>query len=275
MKRSIIIIVAVIGLLFLYTSTHKEKEIVDSTSTLEETQSPNDPFTVGERSRYVIAWQGIPVGQATATVESLINFKDYEVYKIVVHAETNNFLSMLFRINDTFVSYMDRKKLISRHYEATIREGDYKKDLVVDYDFKNLTATYKNLQDGSVKTCSIEKDVQDPVSTAYYLRTMPIEEGSKIELVVNHSEKNYEISGEVEKKTEFDTKKIGTFEAFLIKPYLKTGEEKLKRTATWGYLSADERRLILYVNIKAIEIPWLGEVTATLESIEYIPPTEN
>jgi hypothetical protein len=289
MKKTLLIITIIIVLVFLYIFIKNVpitpdlifrqnifiKEKVTTLSASEKITSFNEPFTVGERFHYIIAWQGIPVGEATATIESLINFNNYEVYKIVVKAQTNDFLSKLFKIDDTFISYMDRNRLISRHYEAIIREGKYKKDLVVDYDFENLTATYTNLQDGSVKQCQIEKDVQDPVSAAYYFRTIPMDEGKEIELVVNHSEKNFKIYGDVEGKTEFDAQNIGTFEAFLIKPYLKTGDKKLRHTNIWGYLSADEKKLILYVNIKALEIPWLGEVTATLDRIEYISPTEN
>ena len=32
----------------------------------------------------------------------------------------------------------------------------------------------RNLKDGSVKTCPINKDVQDPVSAFYFFRTVPL-----------------------------------------------------------------------------------------------------
>jgi len=273
-KRLILVVLILLGFLSFVIYRQKSEHPTYDKTYSDEAFKFDVPFKVGEKLHYVIAWQGIPVGDATVTVETLMPFKDYEVYKIVVHAKTNAFLSMLFKIDDTFISYIDKDKLISRRCENIIREGNYKKDLIVDYDSKKLIATYTNLGDGSVKTCPIEKNVQDPVSAAYFFRTIPMNVGDEINLVINHSEKNYVISGDVEKKTTFNLRKIGTFEAFLIKPYLKLDNKKLKRANTWGYLSADEKRIILYVNIKVLEIPWIGEVTATLANIEYVSPTQ-
>ena len=57
----------------------------------KEIPEPNLRFKVGERLTYLVAWKGIPVGIATATIEELMTFKEYEVYKIVVVAKTNDF----------------------------------------------------------------------------------------------------------------------------------------------------------------------------------------
>ncbi|MBN1354025.1 MAG: DUF3108 domain-containing protein [Candidatus Omnitrophica bacterium] len=233
---------------------------------------PEPSFTVGEKATFVIAWKGIPVGRATAAVEELTKFKEYNVYKIAVTARTNEFLSKLFRVEDRFTSYVDRDTLTSRHFETIQREGRYKKDLVVDYDFEKGIAFYKNLRDNTVKTCPIEKDVQDPVSAAYYFRAMPQKLGDELRMVVNLNEENYEIIGCIEKKRVITIPVLGTFEAFLIKPYVKLGGKRQKRAKAWGYVSADERRLGLFGVIKVLEIPWVGEITGTLEKLEYIKP---
>ena len=227
------------------------------------------PFTVGEKLTYLMAWKRIPVGTATVTVEALTTFKGYDVYKIVVTAKTNVFLSKLFKVEDTFTSYMDRDKLISRRYEATIREGRYKKDLVVDYDFAKHLATYRNLTDGSVKTTPVEKNVHDPISAAYFFRTMSLKTGDKIKITVNLCERNYVIFADVEKMVTADLPESGTFEAFMIKPYIELEGKRQKRAMARGYISAGKRRLVLYAVIKVLEIPWIGNVTATLREISY------
>ncbi|MEE9500291.1 MAG: DUF3108 domain-containing protein [Candidatus Omnitrophota bacterium] len=236
----------------------------------QEIAEPKPSFIVGEKFTYLIAWKGIPVGTATATIEELTTFKEYEVYKIVVIAETNDFLSKLYRVEDRFTSYMDKDKLVSRHYEAIQREGKYRKHLVVDYDFQKYIATYKNLKDGSVKTCRIEKNVQDPVSAAYFFRTVPLRVGDKIKIIVNLNEKNYDIFGAIDKRASITLSEMGTFDAFLIKPYVKLKGKRLRRANVWGYLSADKKRLGLFWVLKVLEIPWIGEVTATLKKVEYI-----
>jgi len=240
----------------------------------EEIASPAPSLTVGERFTYLIAWKGVPVGTATTTIEGLTTFKGYEVYKIVVTVKTNDFLSKLYKIEDTFISYMDKDKLISRHYETVQREGNYRKSLVVDYDFQKYIATYKNLKDGSVKTCPIEKNVQDPVSAAYFFRTVPVKVGDKIKITVNLNEKNYDLFGNVEKRASITLSELGTFDAFLIRPYVKLKGKRQRRASVWGYFSADKKRLGLFWVLKVLEIPWIGEVTATLKKVEYISPSQ-
>ena len=236
---------------------------------LTEIAEPAARFTVGEKFTFIAAWKGIHVGTATATVSELTDYKGYEVYKIVVVAKTTEFLSKLFRVEDTFVSYMDKDKLISRGFEATIREGRYKKDLVVDYDLEKNIAIYKNLKDGTVKTCPVEENVQDPISAAYFLRAAPLKVGDSVQVTVNLNEKNYEIFANIEKRSCITIPGMDTFDAFLVRPYVKLEGKRQKKGTAWGYLSSDNRRIALYMVVRVLEIPWIGNVTATLAKIEY------
>lgn len=270
MKRRIFVILLLAIFVTGCARTARIRRPVVSEAVSEEIPEPAPFFTVGEKFTYLIAWKGVPVGRATATIEGLTSFKGYEVYKIVVVAKTNDFLSKLYKVEDTFISYMDKKRFISRRYEAAQREGNYKKDLVVDYDFQKCVAMYKNLRDGSLKTCPIKKDVQDPVSAAYFFRTMPVKVGDEIKITVNLNKKNFEIFGRIDKKALVTTPELGTFEAFFVKPYIKLKGKRQRRAKIWGYLSADKRRLGLCMVVKVLEIPWVGEITATLEKVEYI-----
>jgi len=237
---------------------------------IEKIAEAQKTFTVGEQLTYAISWKGIPVGRATATIEEITTIDGYEVYKIVVVARANDFLSKIYKIEDTYTTYMDTKKFISRRYEAIRREGNYKKDLVVTYDFDKLIAYYKNLRDGTVKTCPIDKNVQDPVSASYFCRTISANVGETIELAVNLNEKNYKIYGFIEKRALVTLPKLGAFNAVLVKPYVKLDGKRQKRANAWGYFSTDERRLGLYGFVKVLELLWIGEITATLEKVEYL-----
>ena len=147
----------------------------------------------------------------------------------MVAAKTNQFLSKLFPVTDTYTSYMDKERLISRRYEASLREGRYKKDLVVDYDSKKNVATYTNLTDGTVKACPTRKNVRDPICAAYYLRTVPLKSGDKINIDVNLCEHNYEVIGDITKKVHVSIPEVGTFDEFLIRRYVKLNGKRQKR----------------------------------------------
>ena len=241
----------------------------------ESTPIHENPFQIGEKLTYLITWNRLPVGTATTTVEKIMPFLDYEVYVVRVLAKSNDFLSRLFRIEDTFISYIDRKKLTSRHFEAIIKEGQYRKHLLVDYDFDKGIAFYHNLTDGSVKTCPIEKEVHDSVSAVYFARTIPLKPGGNIELTVNVSEENYRVYANIEKKVSLTLPEMGGFEAFLIKPYMMLDGKRQKRAKTSGYVSADEKRIPLLIIMRVLEIPWIGGVTATLRKIEKVAPAQD
>lgn len=275
MKKRIFVILALLAFVSGCAKTARIGRPSIGEMASQEIAEPESSFTVGERFTYLIAWKGIPVGTATATIEALTTFKEYEVYKIVVTVKTNDFLSKLFRVEDRFTSYMDKDALISRHYEAVQREGKYRKNLVVDYDFQKYIATYKNLKDGSVKVSPIEKNVQDPVSAAYFFRTVPVRIGDEIKITVNLNEKNYDIFADIDKSATITLPEMGTFDAFLIRPYVKLKGKRERRANVWGYLSGDKNRLPLLWVLKVLEIPWIGEVTAALKKVEYISPSQN
>ena len=246
------------------------------TSLGEKILKRESTLPVGEKCSFYISWQNIPVGKATATVEGITRFKGNRVYKIVVNAKTNDFISAIFKIDDTFTSYVDCRTLTSRRFEAVLREGSYRKNLVVDYDYPGRIAIYRNLLDGSVKKCPIKKNVQDPVSAAYFFRTLPLKIGDKVKITVNSCEQNYEISSMVTAAAPYRASRMRrTFNIFALKPYLKLKGNAYKRAKAWGYISADEKRFFLYINLNILEIPWLGEITAKLEKVEYISPAKD
>jgi len=231
-------------------------------------------FIVGEKFTYLAAWKGIPVGSATVTLEELTIVNGFEVYKIVVRAQTNKFLSRIFKVDDVFTSYMDKDKLVSRRYEGLIREGNYRKNLIVNYDDKKNLAVYRNLTDGSTKTCLTLENVRDPICAAYFFRTIPLKTGDQVQMAVNLCENNYELIGNIMKTADVDLAGLGRFNAFLVEPYIKLKGKLQKRATARGYISADKKRLGLFMVLRVLEIPWIGEVTATLKKVEYVNKDE-
>ncbi|MBF0494367.1 MAG: DUF3108 domain-containing protein, partial [Candidatus Omnitrophica bacterium] len=146
------------------------------------------------------------------------------------------------------------------------KEGKYRKHLVVEYDMDKLKATYTNLTDGSVKTCDIDKVIHDPVSAMCYFMTVPVNVGDKLKMIINVSERNYELYGVIECIKELFISKIGKFNAYRVRPYALLNGEEFKKGHGYMYFDVSSRRYPLY---GVIFIPF-GRVTAVLESIEQI-----
>ncbi|MEA3489834.1 MAG: DUF3108 domain-containing protein [Candidatus Omnitrophota bacterium] len=223
-------------------------------------------FHVNKRLVYLMAWNNIPVGKVIAESGDIIDYRGYKVRVMTVVTESNKFLSKIYRIEDTYTSYVDVRTVSSRRYEADRREGNYRKHLVVEYDFDKMEARYTNLTDGSVKTCPIEKSVQDPLSAIYYFMTKPVKPGEDVSMTINLNEKNYKLFGRVGKIEVIKLPLLGLFPAFKVRPYAELKGRRVKKGRAWMYFTADENRYPLY---GVVLIPF-GRVTATLRSVEDI-----
>ncbi|NQT33371.1 MAG: DUF3108 domain-containing protein [Candidatus Omnitrophica bacterium] len=224
-------------------------------------------FKTRKRLTYLIAWNNIPVGRITAESRGIEKYQGKGIYIAKVVTESNKFLSKIYRVEDTYTSYVDAQTMTSLRYEADRKEGNYRKHLIVEYDFDALEAIYTNLTDGSVKRCKIEKDVQDPLSAACRFTTLPLEPEELISMTINLNEKNYKVYGKIENVNAVGLPHLGTFPAFMLRPYVELNSKRWKKGKGRFYFSADENRYPLY---GIVWIPF-GRVTATLRSIEDLP----
>lgn len=219
---------------------------------------------VKKRYIYLMAWNGIPVGRIIAEFGDVTEYRGRKVYDVRLVTESNKFLSKIYRVEDKYHSYVDVETITSRWYEADRHEGNYRKHVVVEYDFEKMEAIYTNKTDGSVKRCEIFPGVQDPLSTVCYFMTLPVKLGEKVTIKVNLNEKNYEVIGDIEKLEAIRLPGIGVFPAFKIKPTAVHNGKQYKKGRGYLYFSAYKDRNPLY---GAVQIPF-GKVTATLRSIE-------
>lgn len=221
-------------------------------------------FHVRKRLTYLIAWNCIPVGKITAESGDIKKYQGREVYVMKLVTESNEFLSRIYRVEDTYISYIDTETMTSRRYEADRKEGNYRKHVIVKYDLEKGEAEYTSLTDGTVKRCPISENVQDPLSAICCFMTQPITLGEEVKMTVNLNEKNYQLFGKVEDVDVVKVSRLGSFPAFKLRPYARLEGEYVRKGSGWMYFSADENRYPLH---GVVLIPF-GRVTATLRAIE-------
>ncbi|MBD3426250.1 MAG: DUF3108 domain-containing protein [Candidatus Omnitrophica bacterium] len=243
-------------------STHED---ISSDKAISDISTKNR-FHTGKRLTYLIAWNGIPVGNIITETRDIKKYRGRDVHVVKLVTESNKFLSKIYRVEDTYISYVDAETITSRRYEADRKEGNYRKHVIVEYDFDKMQAEYTNLTDGSVKKCDITENVQDPLSAMCYFMTLPVEIGKKVHITVNLNEKNYDLYARVEAIDVVELRHLGKFPAFKVRPYAQLKGQRVKKGRAWMYFSADKNRYPLY---GVVRIPF-GRVTATLRSIEDI-----
>lgn len=219
-----------------------------------------------EKLTYQISWLGLPVGTITSSIEGIKKIDGRDAYILEVVAQTNDFCSAIYRIDDRFVSYMDVEHLYTLRHEVYRREGRFKKDAITDFDQVNHKAYFRNLLDKSEKVIDISPMVQDTLSACYYFMILPVAVGDRVEYAVYNNEDNYQLFGLIQSKGFIWVPTLGKREAFYIQPYAQLEGEEVKKGKLSGYFSCDKRRIPL---LAVVEAPMFTKITASLYKIEY------
>jgi hypothetical protein len=235
-----------------------------SKENITASMSARPQFHTRKRLTYLMAWNRIPIGSIVADIEDTGTYRGRDVYVVKLVTRSNKFLSKIYRVEDTYISYVDTKTMTSLRYEADRKEGNYRKHVIVEYDFDKKEAINTNLTDGTVKRSPIEENVQDPLSALCYFMTLPVKLDDRIGMTVNLNEKNYRLFGKIESVDVVKLPAMGEYPAFKIRPYAVLKGERVKKGHGWIYFMVDKKRYPLY---GIVWIPF-GVVTSTLSKVE-------
>ena len=142
-------------------------------------QQKNTAFKNGEELTFKVSYGFLDAAEAKMKINPYVNtIKSRPVYRIDVTGETLG-LFKLFKVNDTWGSYLDTVKIIPHQSYRFIEEGKYRKNEKVYFDQQNRKARLE-LFDRDNRTLKETKEfklpgkVQDLVSGFYFLRTMEL-----------------------------------------------------------------------------------------------------
>ncbi|MFH1790815.1 MAG: DUF3108 domain-containing protein [Candidatus Omnitrophota bacterium] len=218
-------------------------------------------FPIGEYYEFSLKWVGIPVGTVSYSICGETEVNGIQVYVVRIRAKTNKFASAVYSVDDVFTSYVDKERLWPLRYDVNRKDGNYRKNAVTYFNHEEKIAYFENFVDGSKKTYPIPKGVLDPVSAILNARTIDIRIGRDNVLYVANNEKVYEMHGAVEKREIINIRCLGDVEAYFMSPYAVLNGERFNKGRVRGYISADNRRMLLYAEAKA---PVFTVLTATL-----------
>ena len=221
-----------------------------------------------EKLTYRVQWLGVHVGTITASINGIRKIRGRDAYELEITADTNQFLSKLYPVHDRYVSYLDTEQLRTLRHEVYRREGRYRKDAITDFDYTAGVARFRNLLDKSEKTVPIPPDIQDPVTMAYFFRTVPLRLCERREFHVYNNESVYALCGIADRKEFVRIPKLGMREAFHIQPYALLNGESVRKGKASAYFSCDEKRVPLIGSVRA---PLFTEVVGYLDAQNDAP----
>ena len=228
--------------------------VVNSPSAMEHAL----PFGPGESLRFSIEYGLIKAGSAWLEVAAMETYRGRSCYHFVSRAESNDFMSKIYKVRDRIDSLVDAEGLYSYRYRKHIREGDYKKNYDASYDPRAGKVKYS---DG--KIFDMTAYARDGLAAFYYMRFVPLEVGRDV-VIPHHSDKaSSDIVVKVHRKETVDVP-AGRFACVVIEPVMSAGGlfKNSGRLTIW--VTDDARRIPVLMKSK---IP-VGSIDAVLQEIK-------
>ena len=186
----------------------------------ETLPSVEHPFRAGEYLKFSVQYGPIHASSAYLEVPSLQDVDGHPALVLQARAESNGFFSTFYKVRNKIQSYWDPDGGFSRRYAENRREGGFRANEQIVFDYDKLEARYP---DGRVYP--IPPHVQDALSSFYYVRTQSLPLGGSIVFDYHASRKSLPLEVRVLGRERIETP-AGKFDCVAIEPLLKAGDRK-------------------------------------------------
>lgn len=173
-----------------------------------------------------------------------------QVYKATAIGRTTGIARLFFKVDDVYETYF--KKNIVNPIKSTrnINEGGYTKNVEINYDYFNNLANITDVKNSQFRSVSIEKNVQDLISTFYFLRNhfdiKSLRINDFIRITIFFDAENYNFRMQFLGIEDVETK-FGTVNCFKFKPYIESGRVFRDSEALTLWISNDENKIPIKV----------------------------
>lgn len=226
----------IVGLILLFLAAPVYAQINVSCGIKNKVINPSESLTFKVFYNLSAAW--VPAGEAVFTTK-LANMQGRPAYHIVGTGRTYSSYDWIFKVRDTYETYIDTANLYPLRFIRNVNEGGYKftNDVVFYQDIKKAVSKGKSF---TVPNC-----IQDVLSTIYYARNIDYKKfkpGDKIPFSLFLDDEVHNIYIRYIGKEKITTR-YGVFNAIKIAPLLIEGTifKGGEKMAVW--VTDDENRI--------------------------------
>ncbi|MEA9415179.1 DUF3108 domain-containing protein [Flavobacterium sp. PL02] len=233
--------------------------------TLSFDTQKEDSFDVGEWFKFRIHYGIINAGYATLEIkDATVNNK--KVFHAVGKGYTTGMSRFFFKVDDLYESYFDKETGNPYQFVRKIDEGGYTKNQegFFNQDGRVLVKDYKHKTE---KTIVIGKNVQDIMSSFYYLRNHPnidkLKSGESITIDMFFDDETTKFKLKFVGREDITTK-FGTIPTMIFKPLVQSGRVFKEKESVTLWITDDDNKLP--VRIKADLA--VGSIKADLDAFK-------
>jgi len=210
-----------------------------------------DAFGTGEYFKFRIHYGIVNAGYATLEIkDATINNK--KVHHAVGKGYTTGMSKFFFKVEDLYESYFDKETGSPYRYVRKIDEGGYTKNQEGFFNHAENRVLVKDYKRKSEKTIVINDNVQDIISSFYYLRNHPtidkLKSGDAITIDMFFDEEITKFKLKYIGRQDITTK-FGTVSTMVFKPLVQTGRVFKEKESVTLWITDDNNKVP--VRIKA------------------------
>lgn len=227
-------------------------------------ENPDVPW-YKEQLKYGLYYSVIKAGTAYIKNRGLVSVNGRSAYLIQTTAFSATVIDSVFKVRDVNYSWLDAATFYSLGYTQSLREGNYKRDEWISFDYDTNTYYGEVQKKGDPREISgvLTGPVLDMLTSLYYVRSQPLYVGQDIVLDIVNREEKYPLVVKVLKKETIKTP-AGKFNCIVVEPQFR-GEgifvAKGKSLKVW--LTDDEYKMPVKMKTEV----FIGSVSAEL--LEY------
>jgi hypothetical protein len=230
-----------------------------------DSQKP-DAYDSGEWFKFRIHYGFINAGYATLEVKEAIK-DNKKIYHAIGKGYTVGMSRFFFKVDDNYESYFDKVTNKPFQYVRKIDEGGYTKNQEGFFDQEKNKVLVKDYKNKTEKTFSVTENVQDIVSTFYFLRNHPnidkLKVGESLIVDMFFDDEVYKFKLKFIGKEVLKTK-FGTAPTMIFRPIVQSGRVFKEEESLTVWISDDENKIPLRIKASLA----VGSIKADLDSFK-------
>jgi Protein of unknown function (DUF3108) len=234
--------------------------------TVSFTSQKERAFDVGEWFKFRIHYGFVTAGYATLEVKEGVK-NNKKVFHAIGKGYTTGMSKFFFKVEDNYESYFDKETSKPFQYVRKIDEGGYTKNQEGFFNQDKNTILVKDYKRKTEKTFATSENVQDIVSTFYYLRNHPnvdklkVGESIVVDMFFDDESTKFKLKfiGKEDLKTKF-----GTVPCMIFRPLVQSGRVFKEEESLTVWISDDDNKLPIRIKASLA----VGSIKADLDSFK-------
>lgn len=223
---------------------------------------PGYRFPNGVVFHYDVEWRLLKAGTASIRLDQAGGEE-----RVTAAGDSIGVVAMLFRVQDRFESYFDRRTFCSRNITKHSEEGLHKRHTIIHFDQARRKSVLDetNLRTGQQK--HTEQDipgcVTDVLSGMFYLGSLPLQPGNTYYFPLNDGGQTVNVHATVEAREDITTP-AGTFHTMRVQPSPDLSVLR-NRGNVWVWYADDANHTLVQMKTRLF---W-GTLSIQLVRIDY------